>query len=83
MYVCVYVCIYIHECMYVCMCVCMYVCMYVYILSPASKLDTGNLSLLWQRASLHLQLGEQRRALEAFEQLLKVKQQRRAEEHTS
>ena len=77
MYVCVYVCIYIY------MNVCMYVCMYVYILSPASKLDTGNLSLLWQRASLHLQLGEQRRALEAFEQLLKVKQQRRAEEHTS
>ena len=63
--------------------VCMYVCMYagVYVLSPASKLDTGNLSLLWQRASLHLQLGEHRRALEAFEQLLKVKPQRRAKEH--
>ena len=57
----------------------MYVC--VYIFSPASKLDTGNLSLLWQRASLHLQLGEHRRALEAFEQLLKVKQQRRDKEH--
>ena len=77
MYVCVYMCV----CMYVCMYVCVYVC--VYILSPASKLDTGNSSLLWQRASLHLQLGEQRRALEAFEQLLKVKQQSRAKEHTS
>ena len=61
----------------------MYVSMYVgvYIFSPASKLDTGNLSLLWQRASLHLQLGEHRRALEAFEQLLKVKPQSRAKEH--
>ena len=72
-----------NVCMYVYIYIYIYICMYVYILSPASKLDTGNLSLLWQRASLHLQLGEQRRALEAFEQLLKVKQQRKAEEHTS
>ena len=47
----------------------------MHVCPPASRLDVGNLGILWQRASLHMQLGEQRRALEVFEQLLKVEQQ--------